>query len=244
MQVPDLDERSADFRGGTGGVGMASIAATYGLGAGAAESAFFPQCILMLVRSCSRRRRAVRLLVLGDSLAAGYGLPHDDGLRGPAPGGARGARARRARSSTARSRATPPPAAARGSTGRWPTAPTPRSSSSAPMTACAASTRRRWRPTSPPFSTRLPPGTFPCCLPGCMRRPISAPNTAALPRRVRPAGQRPGHSLRSVLPRGHRHATGAQPAGRPASQRRGREAHRRPPAAAGREAAGGGARRQ
>jgi acyl-CoA thioesterase-1 len=57
---------------------MASIAATYGLGA-AMRKAVLLAVLLMLALSPADAS-PVRLLVLGDSLAAGYGLPHDDGF--------------------------------------------------------------------------------------------------------------------------------------------------------------------
>jgi acyl-CoA thioesterase I len=57
---------------------MASIAATYGLGA-AMRKAVLLTVLLMLALSPAGAS-PVRLLVLGDSLAAGYGLPHDDGF--------------------------------------------------------------------------------------------------------------------------------------------------------------------
>ena len=55
----------------------------------------------------ARARPPVRLLVLGDSLSAGYGLPHDRRVRGAACSRRCAHRAMTCRSSTARCRATP-----------------------------------------------------------------------------------------------------------------------------------------
>jgi acyl-CoA thioesterase-1 len=58
---------------------MASIAATYGLGAALRKIVGFALLLLMLAISPAQAA-PVRLLVLGDSLAAGFGLPHDQGF--------------------------------------------------------------------------------------------------------------------------------------------------------------------
>ena len=66
---------------GTGDGGMASMAAAYGV------RDRWRKAVIALVPGCcwqpmSRRAQAapMRLLVLGDSLSAGYGLPHADGF--------------------------------------------------------------------------------------------------------------------------------------------------------------------
>jgi acyl-CoA thioesterase-1 len=58
---------------------MASIAATYGLGAALRKAVGLMLLLLMLAVSAAQAA-PVRLLVLGDSLSAGFGLPHEQGF--------------------------------------------------------------------------------------------------------------------------------------------------------------------
>ena len=99
---------------------------------------------LTLAGAAPASARTLRIVALGDSLTAGYGLPADLAFPVVLAGGAASQGASTSRSSTAGSPATRPPGCWRGSTGRSATAPTARSSRSAPMTCCAASipTRR------------------------------------------------------------------------------------------------------
>jgi acyl-CoA thioesterase-1 len=62
---------------------MASMAAPYGVPAAVrnAVAAFFIAWSLMAVGTSARAAAPIRLLVLGDSLTAGYGLPHEDGFQ-------------------------------------------------------------------------------------------------------------------------------------------------------------------
>ncbi len=62
---------------------MASMAAPYGVPAAVrnAVAAFFIVWSLMAVGTSARAAAPIRLLVLGDSLTAGYGLPHEDGFQ-------------------------------------------------------------------------------------------------------------------------------------------------------------------
>ena len=179
--------------------------------------------------------RPVKIVALGDSLTAGFGLPANAafpakleralerqgpcGRRSPMPG----------------SPATPPPAGSPGSTGRCRRAPTPSSSSLAPTTCCAGSTRRSRRKALEAIVRRLGERRIPVLLAG-MR---AAPN---LGRRLRPRlrGDLPGarrqirRAALSVLPRRRRRRCRAQPARRPASHRRRRRRDRRRHPAQGR----------
>jgi acyl-CoA thioesterase-1 len=58
---------------------MASIAATYGLGAALRKAVGLTLLFLMLAVPAANAA-PVRLLVLGDSLSAGFGLPHEQGF--------------------------------------------------------------------------------------------------------------------------------------------------------------------
>jgi acyl-CoA thioesterase-1 len=62
---------------------MASMAAPYGVAAAVrnATAAFLIVWSLMAVGTSARAAMPIRLLVLGDSLTAGYGLPHADGFQ-------------------------------------------------------------------------------------------------------------------------------------------------------------------
>jgi acyl-CoA thioesterase-1 len=62
---------------------MASMAAPYGVPAAVrnATAAFFLVWSLMASGTSARAATPIRLLVLGDSLTAGYGLPHADGFQ-------------------------------------------------------------------------------------------------------------------------------------------------------------------
>ena len=137
----------------------------------------------------ARPAAPVRLLVLGDSLAAGYGLAQQDGFQAQLAAALQAHGPRRRASSTARSRATPPPAAGRGWTGRWPTGRTRRWWNSAAMTGCAGSTRRRRRRTWRPSSTPWRPSGIPVLLSGMYAPPnLGAGLRAGVPGRVRPTG--------------------------------------------------------
>jgi acyl-CoA thioesterase I len=62
---------------------MASMAAAYGLSAAVrkAVAAFILAWLLIAGSADARAAAPIRLLVLGDSLTAGYGLPHEDGFQ-------------------------------------------------------------------------------------------------------------------------------------------------------------------
>jgi acyl-CoA thioesterase-1 len=62
---------------------MASMAAPYGVPAAVrnAVAAFFIVWSLMALGTSARAAAPIRLMVLGDSLTAGYGLPHEDGFQ-------------------------------------------------------------------------------------------------------------------------------------------------------------------
>ena len=65
--------------GGIADGGMASMAAPYGV-RGRWRKAVIALSLLMLAAIPTTRAAPLRLLVLGDSLSAGYGLPHADGF--------------------------------------------------------------------------------------------------------------------------------------------------------------------
>ncbi len=103
-------------------------------------------CALLCARPCPHRPAAASpvILILGDSISAGYGLPDRRRLGHAVAAAARRAALSATASSMPASAATPPRAAARGSTRCWrSTARRSPSSSSAATTACAeaASTR-------------------------------------------------------------------------------------------------------
>ena len=139
MQVPDLDERPADGDGIHGGSIWPPLTPR--------KAVILRLLLLGLLAIAPARAAPLRLLVLGDSLSAGYGLPHGDGFEAQLQAALRAHGHRRAdhRRRGLRRHHRRRPGAAR--LGRWPTAPTRRSSSSAPMTGCAASTPRPPKPT-------------------------------------------------------------------------------------------------
>ena len=81
-------------------------------------------CLRLAAATAASRRGRSKILVFGDSLAAGFGLPPEASFPGPAGGAAARPTAFAPASSMPACRATPRPAAWRGSTGRWPTSPT------------------------------------------------------------------------------------------------------------------------
>jgi len=62
---------------------MESMAAAYGVPAALRKAVALVMIVLSLMAGASSGRAAapVRLLILGDSLTAGYGLPHEDGFQ-------------------------------------------------------------------------------------------------------------------------------------------------------------------
>ena len=124
------------------------------------------------------RTAPVRLLVLGDSLTAGYGLAAADGFQAQLAAALRGAGPRRDADRRRRCPATP----RAGGRARldWALGDGADAAmwSSAPMTGCAAPTRRRWRPTSPPSWTRWRRSNIPVLLTGMYAPPNLGAATA------------------------------------------------------------------
>ena len=192
--------------------------------------------------SAKPARTPARLLILGDSLAAGYGLAQADGFQ------AQLAAALRARGHDV----TFIDAAVSGDTtagGRarldWALA----DGADAALVELGANDGlrgldpARWKPTWPPSSTRSPPGTSPSCSPACSPPPnLGAAYADAFRAVFARLGTAPRHPLRPVLPRRRRRRPRPQPARPHPPQRRGRAPRRRPPAAADGAAAHGRSR--
>ena len=151
----------------------------------------------------------IRLLVLGDSLTAGYGLPAGQGFV-PRLEAALRARGRECGCWTRAFPGTPRRAGSPGSTGRWPSVRRPFSWSSAAMTGSAACRRGKAAPTFPPSSTGWPRGRYRRCSRGWSRRPISAPSTAANSSSPSPTSRANGRGWSSI----RSSSTGSRPSRR------------------------------
>ena len=205
---------------------MASMALGYGLGCRLRNAVRAYACAMLIALAAVTPAVAAtpKLLILGNSLTAGFGLPLEDGFQAQMRAALEGAQAADGAVRGRRGvRATPRRAVSRGSTGCWPTRRMRRLLNWGRMTGCAASTRRQMEANLTAILDTLASRHIPVLLVRHVHDPELRPAIRRrLQGRVPPRlGKRPGVLFDPFFLADVATVTGLEPAGRAAPERGG-----------------------